>query len=381
MLCSLTPSSPGSTPGNQTQWQVPQSATDVRNPQQPPAAPPTLPAPISVEEEDDELYDVMSDEEEAPNDDEDVSLHPPTKQVQEILALAKSQPDSSMSTRKTFLDNSGVLATYVPTYHNSPLMNPHTARIFLHFVTATGPLLSSYGRHTVNPALFFSGTSIPKSQQALWTYIIPTLALSNPALLQSMLSLASLQISRLQNTSLTTPMKHYQKALRRVAKCVSTPTKRAAISTLAATLLLGHFEVISGEHAKWNSHLAGARQLLYEIDFKGMTKRIIDEKARLASTVNMDWSRPFVNAQFQSYGDDLPWVPEPNSIDESVVSQITGMKVRYDRHGSVVDESRTSSKKPPSEKDMDDFQTYRDLFWFFTKIDWIQSLIGGRRLL
>ena len=331
-------------------------------------------------DDDDDYYDVMSDEEEGPQDDNVVS-YPPAKDVHHILALANSRPDQDMRSYHSFLDESNILANYMPKFHNSPLMHSPTAKVFCHFVAATGPLLSSYGRHPVNPALFFSGTPAPKSNQALWTYTIPTLALSNHALLQSMLALAALQISRLQSTSLTVPMKHYHFALRRVAHSVSIPSKRATISTLAATLLLAHFEVISGEHSKWSSHLTGARQLLLEVDFKGMTQRIINEKARLASNVNMNWSRPFVNAQFQSYGDDLPWVPDPSSVDEGVVAQLTGMKVKYDRHGSVIDESNQKSKRPLSEKEMDEYQTYRDLFWFFTKLDMIQSLIRGRPLL
>ena len=332
------------------------------------------------DDDDDDYYDVMSDEEEVPQDD-NIGSYPSAKDVQQILALANSRLEQDVGSYYAVLDESNVLANYTPKFHNSPLMHGPTAKIFCHFIAATGALLSSYGRHPVNPALFFSGTPTPKSHQALWTYILPTLALSNQALLQSMLALAALQISRLQGTSLTVPMKHYHFALRRVAHCVSIPSKRATIATLGATLLLAHFEVISGEHTKWSSHLAGARQLLLEVDFKGMTQRIIDEKARLASNVNMDWSRPFVNAQFQTYGDDLPWVPDPSSVDEGVVAQLTGLKVKYDRHGSVIDESRQTSERKLSEKDMDEYQTYRDLFWFFTKLDMIQSMIRGRPLL
>ena len=373
--------SPGSTSGTPIVSQQPVSASEEAHSQL--SSGPALlnePAYAVEEEDDDDPYDVMSDEEEVPQDEQGAS-YPAVKDVQQILALANSRPHQDMGSYHPFTNESNILATYMPKFHNSPLMHPATAKIFCHFVAATGPLLSSYGRHTVNPALFFSGTRVPKSHQALWTYTIPTLALSSRALLQSMLALAALQISRLQHTPLTIPIKHYHFALKRVAHNVSIPSKRDTIPTLAATLLLGHFEVISGDHAKWNSHLAGARQLMIEVDFRGMTKRIIDEKARLASEINMDWSRPFVNAQFQSYGDELPWVPDPNSVDEGVVSQMTGIKIKYDRHGSVVDESKQNSKGPLNEKEMDDYQTYRDLFWFFTKLDMIQSLIRGRRLL
>ena len=157
--------------------------------------------------------------------------------------LALSGKTRNLRSYHAFLDKPNILATYIPRFSASPLMDAGTARIFCHFVTATGPLLSAYGRNPVNPSLIFSGQPVPKSQQALWTYTLPTLALSNQGLLHAILALASLQIARLQEAPLTVPIKHYQFALRRVAKAVATPTKRASIPTLAATLLLGHFEV------------------------------------------------------------------------------------------------------------------------------------------
>ena len=95
----------------------------------------------------------------------------------------------------------------------------------------------------------------------------------------------------------------------------------------------------------------------------------------------MEWNRSFVNAQFQSYGADLPWIPESGSIDESIVSQVTGTKVKFDRQGMIEMDLPEKQQEPLSEKDMDDFQTYRDLFWLYVKLDTIQSLIRGTRVL
>jgi hypothetical protein len=349
-----------------------------------------LPNPPPVDDndddDDDDYYDVDTDEEipdaEATTTTTTTSamVHTREQELHHILSLGGHT--GNLRSYEAFLNKPNVLATYIPKFTTSPLMDEATARIFCHFVTATGPLLSAYGRHPVNPALIFAGTAVPKSQQALWTYALPLLALSHQGLLHAILALASLQIARLQQAPLTVPIKHYQFALRRVAKAVANPNKRNGIATVAATLLLGHFEVISGEHSKWKSHLAGARQLLTEVNFKGWTKRILEEKARVASSTNIDWSsRPYVNAQFQSYGDELPWIPESGSMDEDIIGQLTGVKIKYDRQGSIEVGAPKAQKVPPTEKDMDDYQTYRDLFWMYAKIDNIQALVAGRRLL
>ena len=292
--------------------------------------------------------------------------------------LSISGQNRNLRSVEAFLNQPNVLATYAPRYSTSPLMDEATARIFCHFVTATGPLMSAYGRHPVNPALLFSGIPVPKCQQALWTYTIPMMAISNQALLHAILAVASLNIARLQQAPLTVPIKHYQYALRRVAKAVATPGKRTAMATVAATILLSQFEILSAEHSKWHSHLAGARQLLTEIDFAQWTDRILHERSRKAAAERVNGATRYT---FPSYTDTLPWIPEPGSNDEAILTKIIGTSRRTDFHGKKQETKPSKSNRPITEKEMDDFQTYRDLFWMYTKIDNIQSFVSGRRLL
>ena len=333
---------------------------------------------IPMQEPDDDYYDVESDEE---NILEQGVPYDPHNNLGLMVALSASQGDHAMRTYHTFLHKPDILTTYVPKYTASPLMDPTTARIFAHFITATAPGLSSFNRHPVDPAIIFSGTPVPKSQQALWTYTLPVMALSNQCLLQAMLALAGLQIARLQQAPLTTPMKHYHYALRRVAKDVATPSKRTSIATIAATLILGQFEAMAAEHTKWSSHLAGARQLLMEIDFKGTTKRIKEEKTQKLNNTNDMWYSSYVNAQFQPFDDGMPFVPDTDGIDETLVGQLMGWKIKYDQYGSVTEEVPTESRQNLSEKEIEDYQIYRDLFWFYCKLDVIQSVIRGTELL
>ena len=218
---------------------------------------------------------------------------------------------------------------------------------------------------------------MPRSQQSLWTHTLPMLALSNLGLLQSMLAISSLQIARLQQAPLTASMKHYHFALRKVAKAVATPSRRTSIATIAATLILAHFEAITAEHKKWTSHLAGAAQLLMETDFAKITRRIREEKMHNDGDQSNGWYTPLT----PDPSDELPWVPGANGPDESLISAIMGQKARYDRSRGNIDEINADTKPPLTQQDLDDFQTKRDLWWWFCKMDVIQSLVRGGSLL
>jgi hypothetical protein len=43
-------------------------------------------------------------------------------------------------------------------------------------------------------------------------------------------------------------------------------------------MLLGFYECWSADHQKWSNHILGAKQLVKEIDFAGMTRHIKNKK-------------------------------------------------------------------------------------------------------
>ena len=334
---------------------------------------------------DDDYYDVESDEEMGmmgPDETvETIDARAPNDDITLMLALSKSKDDQAMRSYHQYLHRPDILTNYTPRFAASPLMDATTARIFCHFITVTGPGLSIYERHPVNPSIIFTGAQVPKSQRSLWTYTLPVLALSHPCLLQAMLALASLQIARLQQAPMTVPMKHYHYALVKIGKAVSTPSKRTSLATIAATLILAHFEATTAEHAKWSSHLAGARQLLMEVDFKGITRRIKEDRSRMADNTGLSgFTNSWVNNNFHPY-DDMPYIPTPDGLDENLVSQIMGWRIKYDQYGTVLDDGPTEPRPPLTEKDINTYQVHRDLFWWYCKQDIIQSVISGKPLL
>ncbi|KAL8689977.1 MAG: hypothetical protein Q9218_004474 [Villophora microphyllina] len=346
---------------------------------------PTLPADYdpSMEGPEDDYFDVTSDEEDA--DATLIMSDASASHLGLMLAPAANQCGGGFRSLTNFLNEPNVLASYRPSYAASPLMDPQTARVFCHYVTATAPTLSLHNRHAVNPSIkMFLGEPVPAYQRSLFTYTLPMIALSNQGLLHAQLALASLHIAKLQQTSPTPSLKHYHYALRRVAKAVGHPTKRREIATLAATLLLGFFEVTTAEHNKWNSHLAGARELILEIDFAGMTKRI---NAYKAETIEMKKGSMYDYKHEQHARDQrrmsFDILRIDKEVDEALLNILTGYRTRFDEYGQVVelDEPTTHYPHPLTAKEVENFEIQCDLFWWYAKQDMYQSLISGNRLL
>ncbi|KAI4251273.1 MAG: hypothetical protein LQ352_004951 [Teloschistes flavicans] len=346
---------------------------------------PTLPADYdpSMEGLDDDFYDVTSDEEEASGDL--IMSDATASQLGLMLAPAAGQGREGFRSLTNFLNEPNVLSTYRPSYAASPLMDPETARVFCHYVTATAPTLSIHNRHAVNPSVrMFMGEPVPAYQRSLFTYTLPMMALSNQGLLHAQLALASLHIAKLQQTPPTPSLKHYHYALRRVAKAVGHPTKRREIATLAATLLLGFFEVTTAEHNKWNSHLAGARELILEIDFVGMTERINAYKAETKATAKgniYDYRQVQHDRGQRRMSFDI--LRTDKEIDETLINILIGFKTKFNEYGHVIDPSEPNSYnlRPLSPKEVENFEIQCDLFWWYAKQDMYQSLISGNRLL
>ncbi|KAL1987300.1 hypothetical protein VTN96DRAFT_4328 [Rasamsonia emersonii] len=339
----------------------------------------TLPSRLPYyDDESDDYYDVESDEEmEETTHEEDYH------QLRLILASA-NQDDLMIRSYTTFLNEPNILAAYCPSMGSSPLNNPKTARIWVHFIHAIGPSLSIWERHSANTLALFSGP-VPSSQQGLWNYTMPLKSLEHPALLQAMLAISSLHIATLQQAPLIITLKHYHYALRRIGKAVGLPLQRKQVSTLGATLLLAFYEVMAAEHSKWNSHVAGAAQLIKEIDFAGITRDLRAHRRNVKAQRNqMAQTDPW-----WGYGDfsknrlseDDPFAEKEADINEELIGALIGKAVNYDRFGQIESEGqRLGGKKHFTRKDIENFRIQCDLYWWYCKQDLFQSMISGNPL-
>ncbi|KAI0542986.1 hypothetical protein GGR58DRAFT_496452 [Xylaria digitata] len=272
-----------------------------------------------------------------------------------------------------------VLATYDPSPINSPLTDKHIAAVFWHFINVTGPSMSLYERHPLDPSNIFQG-QIPKTKQHGWTYAFPVMSFSHPALLQAMLALGSLQIAKLQKVPPTASLKHYHLALRRIAKNVTRPARRTQTANLAATLILAFYEVWNSDHDKWCSHLLGARWIIKEIPLSEMTRAIMAIKMQKRQA-EMEQS------QFRTFG-DYPSTEDSGFLykdwdlmDVSLLSTIMGHEVSCDDLG-MLPEDLSSHPRPKyiyTNKDIERYEQLSDLFWWSCKMDVYQSILGGTR--
>lgn len=146
---------------------------------------------------------------------------------------------------------------------------------------------------------------------------------------------------------------------------------------LAAVLLLSFYECFVADHQKWSSHVFGAKDLFREVDFVGMTKFIKFRKHQ------QHQEKRWISMQAQqgpgyTFFDDRPLADE---VDENIVHVLMGRKVRYDQFGQIVDENAPEEcHETYTERELEIYETQRDLFWWYCKQDVYQSFLGGGRL-
>ncbi|KAK4548234.1 hypothetical protein LTR36_010104 [Oleoguttula mirabilis] len=328
----------------------------------------------AIETYDDDYYDVHSDEEMEFETTASTANGAGGQHTLNTILDRNHIRVQEMQTRRydTFIFN-GMLDHYRVEEHANPLKHEPTARVFAHFIAVTGPSLSIFERHPRNTSVLFTEGHIPFSQQGLWTYTMPMAALHNQGLLHAMLALASLHIARLTGASVTPSMHHYGWALKRVHHCVGHGKKRLQITTIAASMLLGFYEVMTADHMKWNTHLAGSKQLFVETDFVTMTQQFRRMKIDRAARHQLG-RRPSLSFSPSSQEDILDQIPD---VDERLVSVLVGKEVRYGDHGQIM----TPQSGVPAQLDLSRFEIMKDLYWWYCKQDVYQSIVSGNPLL
>lgn len=197
-----------------------------------------------------------------------------------------------------------------------------------------------------------------------------------------MLALASLHIAKLQNGPITASYKHYALSLRRVGKSVSLPTRRGHPATLAAAMLLAFYECWAADHQKWSNHLLGAKLLVREIDFAGLTRHIKRQRVQKRQQ-DIDKFHYAQEHGLEFDFEDQSHLQPVDEVDKNVVGTLMGRKVSYDGYGQVIDDSKSGNmwEKEYTQRDVEIYETQRDLFWWFCKQDTYQSILGGGKLL
>ncbi|KAF3906379.1 hypothetical protein ABW20_dc0104542 [Dactylellina cionopaga] len=349
---------------------------------------------VEEREEGEEEEEEYEDDEEDEDEDEDDDFDDPEPMDLDVVQRAKiataitpytQNNESTRLTFRSFLPEAGTLIRYSPTAGASPLSNPTTARIFCHWVYVVAPSLSIFERHPANPHQAFTPGTKLNGPQNLWCYTIPTMSLSSPLLLHALLAVASLHIAKLSDEPITSSYVHYHFSLRRLRKAISDDKERASVATLAGTLLLGYYETMAADVRKWSSHLQGAKNLLKEIDFDNLNRRMeILEDEEFTQQQQQQSANPAfegmasirnrkMHQKSGKAGSD-----RPSPIDDPIRRYILGSRER--RKMSQVEKVRVNNAKASDARDQEIAIMQSDLFWFFAKQDAYQSLLSGEGL-
>jgi len=334
----------------------------------------------AVEKEDNDYYDCFSDEDEGQNNDISLTLPSGTpRNLGAMTSLYNETTDELGVRRHDAFVNPGMIDHYRPERVANPLRNEATARVFNHFITSTGPMLPIFERRLKSTGAIFEEYHTPPSERSLWSYTLPLMALHDQAVLHSMLALSSLHIAKLQGASTTPSIKHYAYALKQLRKAVASPEKRHKVTTLAASLLIGFYEVMTAAHLSWSALLVGAKQLLSEVDFIDTTRRLRAWKIRRA------WERLHFYSDDQTFGSiESPSLPEDcffehfEDLNLGLLELFYGVKLPY------ADEAHEGRPVPPKNftySQLGETEVLQDLYWWYLKQDLIYALISGNHLL
>ena len=299
----------------------------------------------AVEMEDDEYFDVLPEEEEAF----------PTSVGIGSYALP-SITSFSNGILPAFPDTVGL---YNEAQAANPLKNQATQMIFRNFIWHTAPALSIFERPSTGTTPLAPPPGAYGPPNSCWMDALPKLALHDPGLLHSMLAQSSFEVAKSQGASTTPSGKHYAWSLRRVHRALDSPRKRHYLTTLAATLLLGFYEILTADHLKWSTHLCGARGLIMESNYKGMTNEV-RRRLRLNET----------NGEYARESTALSGFHEP---DQDLIETLMGFK--------VMTSPETNQPEHFAYVDSKYYSVQQDLFWWFCKQDAYHSIISGNDLL
>lgn len=197
-----------------------------------------------------------------------------------------------------------------------------------------------------------------------------------------MLAVASLHIAKLQNGPITSSLKHYAIALRRIAKSVSLPARRGQPATLAATMLLGFYDCWCADHQKWSNHLLGATQLVREIDFASVSKYIKVTKAQQRQLQQQEMRYRQEESENEFYDDmNRNQLPD-DEVDDNIIGMLMGKRLSYDEYGRIIEDNTPDDTRPRvyTQTELDIYENQRDLFWWYAKQDVYQSMLGGGKL-
>jgi Fungal specific transcription factor domain len=300
--------------------------------------------------------------------------HGREQQLAELLGRSQKHPAPGAKPRARVPSSRALQTAHQPMLL-SPLQDERNERLFCHFVEVAGRCMTIFERPATDT------WSLPP--RTLWSYTLPSAAMSHPALAHAMLALSGLHVAKLQQSSEDPSLKHFTYALRRVGNLLGLPKRRHEITTLATVLLLGFYEVLAADHSRWNLHLTGATRLVLEHDYAAMIRTARRMRNHAKENISQFSERSALTEENylavagipESLLDDEEW-----EVDQDLISTLTGQEVNYD-HQIQPNFAGSNILDDFSDKAVAEVKIKMDLRWWYCKQDVFQSMISGDPLL
>ncbi|UKZ73988.1 hypothetical protein TrVFT333_001642 [Trichoderma virens FT-333] len=322
-------------------------------------------------------FDMLDDEASLPDSDDDLpDVRGNLPPIKHLAPERWTVSPVDVSVFSAFAQSDDVQA-HMETPYSSEFWASGLNTIFMHFINVTGPGISIFEGDISCASDRSRSKATAGSGKSLWSYAIPSLALQHLGLFHAMLALASIQLAKLRDSPPTAALRHYHRAIRRIAKSVKSPAKRTQPATLAATLLLGYFEVWSSDHTKWCNHLFGARILFREMSLADMTRSCFPAKRMRQRQEARGYQLGHISSYF--YGSHCHPAATQNvqkSLDYGLLNAITGLTVSPEAYGDVEGQLSDEKYSSVTDKEIEKYDIICDLFWWYCKMDVYQSILG-----
>lgn len=261
------------------------------------------------------------------------------------------------------------------------LRDPTLMSLFRQFVRITGPFISMYERQqTVQVEI---EQICPPNQAigpSLWTRTIPLLSEGHPALMHAVLALAGLQTANLRGIKPVIALQHYGIAIRRLHRTLADQSRVGRPSTIAASLLLAYFDVWQADHASWGAHLFGASIPFYYLDLKNMSRRCLAAK-RMRQRLMEDQESRNIGAFFPTSSPASGFANDGQYIKFDLLKTITGFPMKAEDYCIGPNQIPDETTSAVQDSEIKEYETLRDLFWWYCKMDLYQSILGATKLL
>lgn len=321
----------------------------------------------AVPNQDDDYWDVNSDDE-VHNSEQRCMLTVGSLEADMERVLAISTRNVSSYVRPGFS-----ISHYIPSEAASPLRNENTQKVFAHFVSTTAPMMSFCAQRD---RLTLPGEAAQTGStyicRGLWTHVLAMMAMRDQGLLHAVLAMSSYHIARTHGAATTPAHKHYTYAIRNIHRSVRPGKRRHEVTTLAATILLAFYEVMTADHRAWNTHLAGAIQLIREVNFVGMTAHI--KYCRYQGLLR-------IRSGIATTRDHLINHIFPQA-DLNLINNIMGREAFQDKFGHPIEDWPAVYRQTDlTDADIHKYSTLQDLFWYSCRHDVIHALVGANPLM